>query len=84
MALCYSDILARERVVGISEKYGFPDSLLVEKFVMRLGMHNIMAREEDGLERSHLDIMALEPAASLSWLVVATASGWFCSAVRGC
>jgi hypothetical protein len=39
LALYYSETLTRERVVGISEKYGFPANQLVEKFVMCLEMH---------------------------------------------
>lgn len=51
MALYYSETLARERVVGISEKYGFPDSHLVDKFVMCLEVHKRITREIDCLTR---------------------------------
>lgn len=47
MTLHYSDSLTRERVIGISEKYGFPDSHLVEKFVMCLEAHKRITKEID-------------------------------------
>ena len=45
MALHYSETLTRERVAGISEGYGFPDSQLVEKFVMCLEVHKRITQE---------------------------------------
>ena len=43
MALHYSDTLTRKGMAEISEKYGFPDSNLVEKFVMCLEVHKLIA-----------------------------------------
>ena len=57
MTLHYSDTLTRKGVVEISEKYGFPDSNLVEKFVMCLEMHKRIAGEVSCIVRGGMCIV---------------------------
>ena len=45
MALYYSEMLTRERILGISEKYGFPADPLVEKFIMCFEIHKHITQE---------------------------------------
>lgn len=45
MTLHYSDLLTRENVLGISEKYGFTADPLVEKFIMCFEIHKHITQE---------------------------------------
>ena len=62
MALHYAELLTKERVIEISEKYGFPADPLVEKFILCFEIHKRIAQEIHCVTRGGMCMPFHQPA----------------------
>lgn len=62
MALYYSELLTRERIVEIADKYRFPDDQLVEKFIMCFEIHKHITQEIRGTTRGGMCMPFHQPS----------------------